>query len=760
MTENASGVSAVGTLSVMVVSCMLKPSRIMVPLSWLVSLVLLLSLASNAWSTDRLVPSQYGTIAAAVAAAVDGDSVIISPGTWTTAVVISGKCITLKGTNPNDDLVVANTIIQAPGGSAATITSTNSVQSYSEHTLISGLTITGPGDGVSIGAGSHQVEKCRIGANSGVGIRGQGGRLTILDCDVYQNVAGIVTDGTEIPAAMHNTIYSNTGTGFQISNSFPNTRVQSEYIHDNGGHGLVMDQGWAHANSIANNGSVGLAAGDCDITFNTVWNNEIGITLQKYTAREVRVSNNLSYGNHTAIPASRGGGIFCSLANGAQVKMSFNTFADNISPNGGGIYCEVADGCSLDIRNTIITGNSGYGIMRGSSTGTVGLSYCDVWGNSTNYYGITSKAGVGNLSVNPLYSTYMATQYRLQSTAGHFDIGPGWHIDALNSPCIDAGDPANDCVNELAPNGGRVNMGYDGGVAYASKTPDWPVIVTKSPVGSGAAANSVIKVGFNRPMDHAATQAAFSITPVVAGTFSWVGDEMRFTPSAVLPILKSYSVKVGTGARSAGGIYMALPKSWSFRTSNAPVVTAKSPTGTGVGLTSKIMVTFNVPMDKASAQSAFSITPLKAGAFAWVGNQMQFTPQNGLAADKLYKVVISGAKSAAGVAMATTVGWGFRTGAAAPVALAAVASSTAAGAEFVVQLAAAADVTVRVQNLSGREVAVLAPGTLAAGIHSLLWSGRSTRGTLVPPGQYLVRVRAQGTDGRETSVLTTLRLLR
>lgn len=742
---------------------MVKPAHISVipALSGLAAVLLLLFVTATGWCTDRLVPGQYGSITAAVSAAVSGDTIIISPGTYTEAISISGKLVTLKSTNPDSDAVVDATIIQAPDGVAAAIASTNTGVGYEQWTLILGLTITGPADGVSAGAGHTQVHKCHVNDNSGVGVRCQGGWLEVLYCDVNRNGAGIVADDSYV-TALSDTIGANTGMGCQLTSTAPASSVYGCYVHDNGSHGVLMDKGWAHANHIANNAAVGLAAGDCDITFNTIWNNEIGITLQKYNDREIEVHANLVYKNHSAIPASKGGGFYCSLGGGARVKMRNNTFADNISPNGGGIYCEVADGCSLDIRSTLITGNSGYGIMRGPGTGTVGVAYCDVWGNTKNYYGITSSAGVGNLSVDPKYSTSMPDQYHLQSTAGHFDFGPGWHIDSLNSPCIDAGDPAGAFVDEPSPNGGRVNIGHDGGIAYASKTPDWPVIVTKSPVGSGAAANSVIKVGFNRPMDQTSAQAAFSITPNVAGTFSWVGDEMRFTPSAVLPILTSYSVKVGTGAKSAGGVYMALPKSWSFKTSNAPVVIAKSPTGTGVSLTSKIMVTFNLPMNKASAQSAFSIVPLKAGSFAWVGNQMQFTPQTNLAADKLYKVTITGAKSAAGVAMATTVGWSFRTVAAAParVAVSAAALPTAGGAEFAVQLAAAADVTVRVRNLAGREVAYLAPGALDAGVRSLLWNGRGTGGTLVPSGQYLVQVTARCADGQEASVLTTLRLQR
>ena len=49
--------------------------------------------------------------------------------------------------------------------------------------------------------------------------------------------------------------------------------------------------------------------------------------------------------------------------------------------------------------------------------------------------------------------------------------------DAVTSPCIDAGDPASAFSLEPAPNGGRVNMGYDGNTAYASRTPA-PTVVS------------------------------------------------------------------------------------------------------------------------------------------------------------------------------------------------------------------------------------------------------------------------------------------
>jgi len=49
---------------------------------------------------------------------------------------------------------------------------------------------------------------------------------------------------------------------------------------------------------------------------------------------------------------------------------------------------------------------------------------------------------------------------------------PGeWVVDDVNSPCIDAGDPASDWTAELWPNGKRINMGAYGGTAEASMSP-------------------------------------------------------------------------------------------------------------------------------------------------------------------------------------------------------------------------------------------------------------------------------------------------
>ncbi len=42
-------------------------------------------------------------------------------------------------------------------------------------------------------------------------------------------------------------------------------------------------------------------------------------------------------------------------------------------------------------------------------------------------------------------------------------------LDTQTSPCIDRGDPADGILYEPNPNGGRINIGFDGGLIFASK---------------------------------------------------------------------------------------------------------------------------------------------------------------------------------------------------------------------------------------------------------------------------------------------------
>ncbi len=74
-------------------------------------------------------------------------------------------------------------------------------------------------------------------------------------------------------------------------------------------------------------------------------------------------------------------------------------------------------------------------------------------------------------------------------------------------------------------------------------------------------------------------------------------------------------------------------------------------------------------------------------------------------------------------------------------------------------LSADAAVTARIYNVAGRLAAEMGQGRLlGAGRASLAWDGRSTVGTAVPGGTYLLRVTARTENGEQASAVTSLQI--
>ena len=76
------------------------------------SAVWALMLTQVAWSTDRLVPSQYATIQTAISAANSGDTIRIAPGTYTELLSIANKTVAITGSAS-----AAQVIVRSPNGS-------------------------------------------------------------------------------------------------------------------------------------------------------------------------------------------------------------------------------------------------------------------------------------------------------------------------------------------------------------------------------------------------------------------------------------------------------------------------------------------------------------------------------------------------------------------------------------------------------------------------------------------------------------------
>ena len=64
---------------------------------------------------------------------------------------------------------------------------------------------------------------------------------------------------------------------------------------------------------------------------------------------------------------------------------------------------------------------------------------------------------------------FLVWGYHPKSTGGRW-TNPGWVVDPVKSPCVDAGDPADVYASEPEDNGDRINMGAYGNTEQASRT--------------------------------------------------------------------------------------------------------------------------------------------------------------------------------------------------------------------------------------------------------------------------------------------------
>lgn len=313
--------------------------------------------------------------------------------------------------------------------------------------------------------------------------------------------------------------------------------------------------------------------------------------------------------------------------------------------------------------------------------------------------------------------------------------------------------------------------------------PSAPTVVAHTPEGTGASAEMpTISAVFSVSMIRNSAQAGFSISPTTPGggpqgwpgTFSWVDNTMRFKLSTSLEPNTTYTVSIAPGVKSARGALLANEVNWTFTTGGVPAITAYGPTGTGVALDTtarSITLGFNQAMKKSSVADALWIYPASTppgvnatrppGVFSWNGNEVTYTFSNALAPLTTYCVKVGKTvRSAAGVSRIGAFVWSFTTGPVlrAPGRVTLAAVPTGVGAQLTVNLSDAADVTVRVRNLAGREVATLHPGQLPAGVTPLVWNGLSASGTRVPSGTYLLEVQAAGAGGASSMALGSVAL--
>jgi hypothetical protein len=195
------------------------------------------------------------------------------------------------------------------------------------------------------------------------------------------------------------------------------------------------------------------------------------------------ISNNVIADNQAV---GYGGAIYIDYY--AQPSITNNVIACNTASVGGGIFNTYS---FPSIVNNTIARNRGAGMCLDGTyyyyfgTDQPSLRNNIVWENEiyvTEYvesgeYDVRFNdiqggwIGQGNIDVDPLFADTANRDYHLKSQAGRWDPKTAsWVVDGVTSPCIDAGDPSSAVGGEVAPNGGRIDMGAYGGTTQASKS--------------------------------------------------------------------------------------------------------------------------------------------------------------------------------------------------------------------------------------------------------------------------------------------------
>ncbi len=431
----------------------------MKPTAKIIVISAFLAFCGNGLANELLVPSQYLTIQSAIDASVDGDTVIVAPGTYTGEgnlnIDFKGKAITVRSQSGPDDCII-DCQHKANGF--------NFISGEDANSILKGFIII-DGAGRSGGAiicnnGSPKIVDCIITGNSTSptgAIYCQDSLPEIIDCNIIGNECSGIFCSDSNPTITHCSIIGNStvsrGGGIYCMSSSP--VISYCKIIDN------------NAN-YTDGGGICCSGGNPEITNCAIIGN---------TAREGGgiygcngpITNCTIAGNSVTGCSSRGGGLAdcsgpitnCTIANNSAEFYGGGLLVKPFSP----------------IKNCIIWNNSPDQIY--GDYIPVPITYSDVQGG---------YPGLGNIDVDPCFVDADANDYHLKSEGWSWDIVRHcWTYDDVTSRCIDAGNPGSPLGDELLavprdPNNIwgqnlRIDMGAFGGTAEASIPPyDWALL--------------------------------------------------------------------------------------------------------------------------------------------------------------------------------------------------------------------------------------------------------------------------------------------
>jgi len=383
------------------------------------------------------VPADQPTIQAGINAAVNGDTVLVAPGTYAENINFNGKLITVKSSNGKNVTII-------DGGKVAPVV-----------TFATGETLRAVLNGFTLQNGASNFQSQYDGG-------------------------GIYIDSAS-PKIYNNVIRNNTAQngGAGISVSFGSPLIQGNTITNNqqafasggiGGGGIAVGGAGSAkviGNVIANNtwgsgdgGGITLfAAGTPTIMNNIIrGNTATGVSpasqgggIWIVNQSDALIVQNLIYGNN----AGEGGGIYFLVPSGDRGPILVNnTIAGNNAPDGSAVYADGFDDQVVLFNNLMIGPSRGNAVDCGGTYDTVPPTFTNNDAFSASGTGLlgtcaSQSASNGNISLTPSFMNAAKNQYKL----------------AAGSPAIDAGTnaapnlPAKDLAGKPRIVNGIIDMG-------------------------------------------------------------------------------------------------------------------------------------------------------------------------------------------------------------------------------------------------------------------------------------------------------------
>ncbi len=160
-----------------------------------------------------------------------------------------------------------------------------------------------------------------------------------------------------------------------------------------------------------------------------------------------------------------------------------------------------------------------------------------------------------------------------------------------------------------------------------------------------------ITIGFSQVMEKKSVEAAFGLTPLVAGRFEWIdGKKVSFIPDQEFPVGQKISLRISSIAANMNGDQLDEPYQASFQVADPLKVGFKFPeSGTeDVDTNTKgIYLTFNQPVFSnldglSNFPSAFRIRPEQQGSGQWINNSTYlFSLDHGLTGGTEFQIEVN-----------------------------------------------------------------------------------------------------------------------